>query len=445
MNLARRGLSVFITNWIFFPLQLLSGVVVVRSIGAEGQGIFVIVTAAAGMLAMVGQLGMPAGSIYYLKSGKYNERTIIANNLPAILLASLLLTVLAVVGRDWFTTLFLHDGPVDSSLLLLIFLSLPVIMLNGFISMVVLAKGETREYALLTVGGAIANLALTVIFLLLLKWGLKGAFAAWFSAQVLMTFWRFGTILRRSRGQNWELSFKIMWTLLRFGSQQYLGTFGSQLFKRSDQFLLAYFLNPAAVGYYSVAMMAYETLLSIPRAMNTLLAGEVSALEGPAAATLTAQAGRYLLLLMVGAGALGAVLSHWAVPFLYGANFAQAVPPLLILILAALFMGSTFNLNAYFLGVGHPALNGIFPTLGGLLNLALSLWLIPAAGIMGKALATLLSSVFTYFLHLVWFMRLSGLPARSCVVFAPQDVEKCYFELNSWYKRVKTILIGHSP
>jgi O-antigen/teichoic acid export membrane protein len=169
-----------------------------------------------------------------------------------------------------------------------------------------------------------------------------------------------------------------------------------------------------------------------------LLAGEASQRKAEQAAALVARASRNVVWLMIGASLGLAAIGPWAVPILYGPDFVQSVAPLLILLIAGVLLGFALNLQAYFLSIGRPGVNGLFTLVAGLANLGLSLWLIPMVGTSGNALATLLGSLLSALLHLAWFWRMARVPIRS--TFLP-DAEDIFM----WGHRLRHIVQHAKP
>jgi O-antigen/teichoic acid export membrane protein len=431
ISLARKSLSVFVTNWLLFPLQLVTGVLVVRSLGAEGKGLLVILTTSVALLAALGAFGLPAAGVYFSRSGIYSERTLVVNYLIVVALVSLIVTGTAFRAQQGFSRVFLDGKQIESYLVALTLAELPLMLLSSFLSLLVLAAGRTKDYAWLTIGAGVFNISGTLLLVVIYKLGVAGALIAiLFSQLIVLTSlsWKFW---KTSSDQACEVHPKILINMFKYGLQHYIGTVGSQMFKRADNFLLAYFLDIRAVGYYSVALTGYDALLSIPRAIIGLLAGEATSQKAEEAAETVARSGRYLLWLMLTASLSISILSPWIVPILYGTDFSRSVPPLIILLMAAVLLGLTTIIQAYFLSVNKPAINGTSTALAGGINLALSLWLIPLAGLPGDALATFIGSMANLSIHLFWFRRLSKTPLRDVFLLRNSDFEMIILRLRN--------------
>ena len=106
MSMVRKSLEVFTSNWLQYPFGLAANVIVIRSIGAEGKGVSVLLMSAIAILATLGHLGTPSAAIYYLRKRIYSEQKLIANFMVLVLIYSLCVLVLFLLGSRWFCRVF---------------------------------------------------------------------------------------------------------------------------------------------------------------------------------------------------------------------------------------------------------------------------------------------------------------------------------------------------
>jgi O-antigen/teichoic acid export membrane protein len=413
MGLRRKGAGVLLANSLVVSLGLANGVVVIRLVGAEGRGTLVLLSTLVAVLATLGQFGFLASSTYYLRKNIYGERTLIANYAIIIVAFSAICGALIVAGSGVLTSVFFEGTTVGSGLMFLAICALPLIMLTNFVAGLLLAKGKARAYSSLTVVPAFAALLLTLVLVAGFDLGVSGALLATVLSQGLAVVMGALLVARRTRGQSVELSPKTMSDLGRFGMRYYGVILGSQIFKRGDIFLLAYFLDVKAVAYYSVGVSLYEVILSLPRAVSTMVTGETAARPEAKAGAFVARVSRGLLWIMLSGALALALLSYWLIPRVYGADFERARVPALILLASAVLLGFSLSLQNYFTGIGRPGVNAMLSFLAGGVNLALSVALIPREGIIGNAVATLIASGLSLGLFLFWFARVADVPVRS--------------------------------
>ena len=414
MRLALHGARVFLTNWAGFALQFVTGVVVVRLLGAEGKGLLALVTSAAMVLGMLGQLGTPSAAVYLMQREGVSARALLARQATLTLAVTALVALLILVAMPLFVDTFLGGAAGAEQLVWLALPLVPAQMVLGFAGVLLLARRDSGHYARITVFVAVATLVLTVAFVPVLRLGVAGAVLAVVLAQGAAAL-AGAYLLARGATTSESAAPVTFGRMLRLGLPYYAGTVGAQTFKRLDNFLIGGFLGPAPVGYYSVALTAYDAVLSIPRALSGLVAGEGARREPAAAALLVAGATRRAALLLVGVSVIGALLAWPLVPLVYGADFARSVPPLHVLLAAAVVVGWTILVQTWFVAVGRMGTSGGLTLLAGAGNLLLSLWLIPIWGLVGSALATLAAALASAVLHGILFRRLSGQPAGSAI------------------------------
>jgi O-antigen/teichoic acid export membrane protein len=271
MGLRRKGAGVLLANSLLVALGLVNGVVVIRLVGAEGRGTLVLLSTLVAVLATLGQFGFLASSTYYLRKNIYGERTLIANYVLIIVAFSVICGALVVAGSGVLTRVFFEGTTVGGGLILLAICALPLTMLTNFVAGLLLARGRAQAYGLLTVVPALAALLLTLVLVAGFDLGVTGALVATVISQGLAVVIATLLVARRTRGQRVELSPRTMGDLGGFGMRYYGVILGSQIFKRGDIFLLAYFLDVKAVAYYSVGVSLYEVILSLPRAVSVMV------------------------------------------------------------------------------------------------------------------------------------------------------------------------------
>ena len=145
------------------------------------------------------------------------------------------------------------------------------------------------------------------------------------------------------------------------------GQFGGMLALlnlRLDVAILGALAGPAVLGVYAVASK-YAELLRLPGLAVTYVLYPAFARQGRAAATArtTALLGRATGLTALAAIPLAAAAGP-VLPLLYGAAFAGATVPALILLAGLLGEGLAGLLTAYLYGIGRPGANSLAMAVG---------------------------------------------------------------------------------
>lgn len=420
--LARKGAVVFATNWMLLPLNLLTSVLVVHTVGAEGKGILVLLQNSVQLLASLGQFGTSVAAVYYLRQGKFNVRQLISNYLLLIMGVCIVALLLAFAGGEHFLSWFFEGSSLSGVILATAAVLLPITMLSDYLSALLLGLGHSTTYSYAKLAAPILYLVAVCILVIVFRQGVTGVLASYMLSRFLVVTYMWLQLWRHAQGQHCRPSLAGLTVLINYGIRHWIGTVGSLVFKRADSFLLSYFLDVSAVGYYSIALVFYNAVLSIPRAITTLLAGEASDKANSHPALLVAQVARNVLWIMIGVAIALALVSPWLIPRLYGPDFIQAIHPLFILMPAAVLMGFASVLYIFFMSTGRPGIGGIITLISGIVNLALSVLLIPIIGLVGSALGTLGGTGVAAGLYLVLFSHVSTLRFQYAVLLTRQDM-----------------------
>lgn len=169
------------------------------------------------------------------------------------------------------------------------------------------------------------------------------------------------------------------------------------VYLRIDQVMLGEMAGSAAVGVYSVAVRLAELWFFFSAAVYwTLLPGLVEA-RAAGDALFYAQMQKYYNLMALVAYVIIVpvmLLADWLVPFLFGADYAEAGPMLAVLIWANLFIYLESARSAFCNVMNWYRVHLVTVALGAGLNILLNLWLIPRFGGRGAAVASCIAYWF---------------------------------------------------
>ena len=165
------------------------------------------------------------------------------------------------------------------------------------------------------------------------------------------------------------------------------------LAKEIDRIVLIGLVSPSALGLYVVAKSLAQPVIALPSAIVAVLFPEASRVEVKDAVTLVTRAARVSM--AVGCP-LGLALVFAAPPLLellYGTAFAAAAGPFRILLIDAILMGFSSILMQAFMGSGRPGVVTALLGLGLLVNVLGLVLFVPTFGLLGAALAVLISTI----------------------------------------------------
>lgn len=212
-----------------------------------------------------------------------------------------------------------------------------------------------------------------------------------------------------------RFSSRLIRSFARGAVSLHAATIGNYLNLRVDLLLLGALASPRQVGLYSVAASLAALVFAGFETISQSLAHPITELSHQDAIRHTVEFIRRTSPIAAIIIALTAAAAYPLVRFVYGAQWTDSVPPLLILAGAAggLAIGGNFHLAL--LRYGRPRLLAAATISAALVNVGANLLLIPIAGINGAAAASLASYWFVAIVSAVMFSRATGTPLSAFV------------------------------
>jgi O-antigen/teichoic acid export membrane protein len=198
--------------------------------------------------------------------------------------------------------------------------------------------------------------------------------------------------------------------LLSYGSRVWLGAISGILLARIDQTILAPLSTTEAVGLY-VAAVAYSEIPLI--AFGAIRDVTFSRYARDGTYVDLARIARISGLLCVAIGIALIALAPLVVPLIFGHDFAGAVVPAIVLVVAVV-VGPPGSIAGVGLAArGRPGLRSLSLVVACVLNVAAILVLAPILGALGAAIATLVGNLASSNLNIAMLSRRSDFGFRN--------------------------------
>jgi O-antigen/teichoic acid export membrane protein len=218
--------------------------------------------------------------------------------------------------------------------------------------------------------------------------GLAGGFVAGTFAGILINFHYLPLKLARFGLGHFK-------SLLSFSFWIFLTSSGVVIFSTADTILLGYFLSNADVGIYRIGYQLSMVALLACTALNTVLFPTMSrwAADGNLADVSSALSRAFFFSLVLAVPVIvgGIILSDRLLYFLYGAGFVNGTSALIILLFVQLVTVGVILQTTCLNALDFPKQTFLATAVAAILNVILNIILIPIFGIVGAALATLIS------------------------------------------------------
>lgn len=418
-GLARSSATFFLASIIIFSARFLTSIIIARSLGPDGKGIYFLVLSTAAIFSLVVNLGLNGAVTYFTASKQWTSAQLSGFILLAVTILSAIGIILFImIYQGILSTTFLKD--VDPRYIFLILALLPFNLFGSLLMSIQLGEQRILTYNLIEISRAITILAFQILSFLI-KAGIDGAIVAWVSANMLI----FVGILIISRNKIHlpnKRSLEVTRPALAYGIKGYFANLFTFFNYRLDSYLVNLYLNPSAVGLYSTSVSTAELIWYIPNAVSNALFPKVAGLDPKAASSVTARACRVTLLLTFSLAVLLGVIGIWAIPFFYGDAFKPSIPPFLWLLPGILGITLSKVLSADLSGRGLPQYTTWSALLTLIVTIALNIWLIPALGISGAAIASVIAYWTSAILLIYLFHRVTRASILSILVPQRDDL-----------------------
>jgi len=409
----------FVAQILDLGFHIGASIIIVRTLGPEGQGIYFLAILLPSFLLTFCNLGVAPSSIFYIGKKKYPVKEIIGNNVILSIFLGIIGFLIGLIIILFFSN-SLFQGVARIYLFLALIL-LPLFLFVTFVNYVFLGLQKIKEFNSIIILQKFVFLILLSICLLIFKLGLKATIGA-----NILSYLIIATILiyfiRKIIGV-FKLKFNKFYikNAFGYGFKVYISNIISFFHYRIGAFLINIFLNPIAVGFYSVAIALAEKLWLFSQSAGMVLFPKVSSeTDEKRLKEFTPFVCRNVLLI----AAIAAILLFFFGPLLitlfYSKKFLSSILPFQILLVGTVPMSGWQILANDLYGRGKPKLNIYISLTSVMLNIILNILLIPKFGIVGAAWATSVSYTFAFLAIAILYSRVSG-NSISKIIFAQRS------------------------
>jgi O-antigen/teichoic acid export membrane protein len=405
-SLTRDVFGTYGTRLLTIALSLFTGIITARMLGPHNRGVFALVYQFAATVVTFAKFGLAQSSVYSIRREHVPPEKVAANALFIALVLGVIFALGALLARHQLLATMLRGVPQWA--LLISLPVIPILLFESYFYAIIQALGKFGLYnRRMLIGTALLVLGL-FIFMVVVRGGLEAAILVVVCNPIMMDAWLLLTVSRM-----FKLSIRPDIPLLKrqipFGLKSHVQVLAQHMHLRADIYLVAYFLNPSEVAFYNLAVRLAEFMLDIPRTVSMVLYPRLASLDDRAMQRLTAQACRRTVLLTATGGTLLSLVGPTLIVLWYGQEYAPAARPLPFISAGIVMLSIFVSLTQSFTSRGKQQINitaGLVALVG---NVVLNLFLIPRMGIVGAALASMLSYSAASVLLLYFFVRQSRL------------------------------------
>lgn len=377
-------------------------------LGPSGRGSYAVAMLVLGLSSVVFRAGGDVAAMYFVSSKKLTLNEGVTNATILCGVGSLLAIGLALIIR---LPLLLADKASPETFYLA-FAGIPVMMLAEAYSRVLTSVGEFKWYALCWIARSAALLVFTLLFVLVLPWGVEGAmFALWLSA-ALATVLPIVPFRRRHGLRLATPSLRKLWQMTHYGLRYVMTMVSSQLNFRIGTLVLVLFAAKEKIGLFAAAVPLTVVVTMIPNTLLFVLTPRVAA-DPKGRPDLVAWCARVTAVLSAGFLVGLSILARPIVRLVLGPEFLPIVPLIWIISVGLLARAPSRVFGSYMVGTNHPGFESIAVAAGTVGN-AVLLWLLwPTLDLYAAAVGMTAGYLITSAMVFVGFGRMSRMSVAA--------------------------------
>ncbi|MGO9127636.1 MAG: flippase [Terriglobales bacterium] len=392
----RSATTTFATRIVLMGLGLATTVVVARSLGPEGRGLYAVALTIATLGVQLGNLGLHASNTYYVAKDRSLLSGLIGNTLVVTLgFGGLGAAVAAAVFHAWPAL-----APVRGWLLFIALLLIPIGLAYLLLQNLLLGLMEAGAYNRIALFSKMLGLGLLGVLVMAGNRTAISYFGVELAAAALGLIWVWSA-LRSLLDRPPRPSFSLFQQNLAVGLRAYLAGFFALLVLRIDLLMVKYMLGTVEAGYYSVAATLADGVAMLPSVVAMLLFPKLSAMTSNAEKWRFARKTTWVIAAVtLPVAAVFMALARFIVRLLFGAAYLPAASALVWLMPGIFFLGAETVIVQFLNSMGFPKLV-VFSWAGCCAaNIVLNLWAIPAYGIVGASVVSSICYTLIFFLIL---------------------------------------------
>jgi O-antigen/teichoic acid export membrane protein len=418
---AKNTTTTLLTQIISLIFGIGVSVILARALGPEGKGIYSLAILLPTLVATFTNLGIAPATVYYTAKGYYDSKQILTSNIILSLVIGLLSVMIGFFTINFFGDSLFPGLPKNYAILAL--LLIPLILLAENLKKILLGLQRIPRVNFLNLSRYLLILISLSLALLLLNKDVLEALLATIAAWSLLIIITFVLVSKTAKGLARRVNFHYIKSTLKYGTQAHLGNVFGFLHYRLDIILINLFINPVAVGLYSISVGVAEQLWLASKATSEVLLPKLAAEKNEKRRKeFTPIISRNVLLITAVGGFILFLLTESIITFLYSSDFLPAVLPLQILIPGIVARSASRILANDIAARGKPLKNSTLSLLALIINIGLNILWIPKFGIAGAAWATTISYSVTFVGRIIIYSNLSRNNVIKILIPQPSDL-----------------------
>ena len=419
---AGRVAGVMSTQVVLFGIAFLSSFLLSALLGPTLKGELVAVVTVPGMIVAIGMFGLPNAINYFAGRG-HSLAGLIRLSYAFAAAFSVGLFALVWLSLPFLERTLFHAAP--DTLLRVILFTLPLSILSAFGVSILYGRQKVRSWNLIQLVMAVVSLGLVIVLVGVFWLKVEGAVAGTIVINVVTVALILITVHRLQRASSAGPAASPK-AVAAYGARVYAASITGYFHYRADTYLIQALIVSVVtarkmLGLYSVAVTMAELVFYVPDSVGAIFLPRVAGATAEDANRMLGRVGRLTTLLTFSVALALIPVAIIGIRVVLHA-YVDCLPAFLVLLPGAVSFSVVKVMVSYLAGRDRPGLISLGSILALIVDVTLNLVLIPIYGIVGAALASLVSYTFQAVVAVAFASRLSGQSPLSLFVPGREEV-----------------------
>lgn len=410
----------FITQILAFCLLFVSSIIIARTLGPEGKGLFSLVLMIPIMTVTLTNMGINFSNIYFIGKNRYPIGSIVGNALFYSLIVGGSVAFFLIILEPLLNSHFLKG--VSRIYLYTTLPLIPFLLMSENIYYVLLGYRKMIKLSILRLINPLTYLTILVITYYFFQLSVYGAILANISGLLVCLLVGIYFLVKSGYCAGLTLNKTLYMESFKFGLKQHLGAIFQLLNYRLDMLIIAVLLTSMEVGQYSVSVVIAETIWYIPSSLGQVLYPKTATSDIKAANTFTPLVCKTNIILTFIAILILYGISGIIIPWLFTSEFYPSVMALKLLLPGTFFLGISKVLGSDLTGRGFPQYSTYASLVSLIFTVIFDFLLIPRFGINGAALASSISYMISALIITYLFIKNTGVRPLDLLILRAEDI-----------------------
>lgn len=389
-EIVKSVVAVFGTKCGVLVIGFLNSVILARGLGAEGQGQYAVAVTIYTTIFQICCMGIHSAQNYYLSKDRNKLSVIWGNSVGICLLSGVLCVVASIVAK-----LFDLRKNIDSEFFFIIIFIVPFYLYYYLQQQILLVIDKIRLMNVLDIIISIVPFLIYIFLELKHQLTVKVVLVTLIVAYIVADF--IGCIHFIRMNVKMEISIPFYVKCLRMGVQAFIACFLSFLVLRIDLYMISCYLGDIETGKYSIASNLVDILNTFCSTIVMVVTSKVAGIEDTHKRYIIVFKILIVELIVVSAIAfIGELVCGGLIPLLFGKQYIDSVVIFRILLIGMLFLGVSGIYSFWFWTKKSYKESIIAYGIALFVDLMLNYFMIKKFGIMGVAIASMISYIVTF-------------------------------------------------